>query len=57
MYTDLKLSNYYGTLQVFKENDKFYIKLDNWNTPDIVEISEKLYKLLIKELKFESEGK
>jgi hypothetical protein len=37
------LSNYYGTVTFEKENDKFYMLLDNWNEPSKVEINEPLY--------------
>ena len=50
MTTSLRLSNYYGTVEVKKLNDKYYIQLHDWSGKDMEEISKELYNLLIKEL-------
>ena len=37
------LGNYYGTVTFEKENDKFYMSLENWDGDNRVEINEPLY--------------
>lgn len=41
---NLGLSNYYGTVMAYEENEKYYLGLDDYSNMSIVEISEKLFK-------------
>ena len=50
-FIHLKLSNYYGEVEAFKEDGKFYIGLDDYMKPSICEISEEFYNAIVKEFK------
>lgn len=45
----LEITNYYGTVEAYEENGKFYIELDNWSEPDRKEISKEFYEAIVKE--------
>jgi hypothetical protein len=45
----LVICNYYGTVEAYEEDGKFYIELDNWSEPDKKEISKEFYEAIIKE--------
>ena len=45
----LGLSNYYGSVEAYEKDGKFYLRLDNWDGPDFNEISEEFYRAIEKE--------
>lgn len=45
----LNLSNTYGTVVALERDGKYFLQLEDWSGPDVVEISEKLYKMIEKE--------
>lgn len=44
-----EIMNYYGVLQIFTRNDKYYWGIENWDGFKEYEISKELYELLLKE--------
>lgn len=47
----LRLSNYYGVVELYYDEDenKYYLVLENYNHFNGIEISEKLAKVIIEE--------
>lgn len=45
----LVICNYYGEVEAYEEDGKYYIELDNWSEPDRKEISKEFYNAIIKE--------
>lgn len=53
----LSLGNYYGILEVGKSEDgKCYLFLDDYNSTDKLEISHKLYDMILEEFGDKEEG-
>lgn len=42
----LGLSNFYGQVIAVEEDGKYYLKLDNYDGMDSVEISQELYEMI-----------
>ena len=43
------LSNFYGEVEAYEEDGKYYIELDNYSRPSRKEISEEFYNAIKKE--------
>lgn len=48
------IENYYGVLEIFKKDGKFFYSLDDYSSTAEVEISEELYNLLKEQFKKEN---
>lgn len=52
-YTIKEIANYYGTLEIWKENGKYWWYIDDYTGYEPTEISEKLFNTLVSELKLD----
>lgn len=50
---DNVISNYYGTLSLIKNKDKYFLILENYDSPSKVKVSEEFALAFIKEFKGE----
>jgi hypothetical protein len=51
----LGLSNYYGSVEAYEKDGKYFMSLENWDGDDIIEVSEEFYKAIEKEFGGEEE--
>lgn len=49
------IANYHGVVEVYKEDDKYYLTIGNYDTDYAVEISEETAMVLKEEFKEEKE--
>lgn len=47
IWTEMKLQNFYGHLNLLKRGNNYYLALDDHNSTSAIEIDEDLYKNLM----------